>query len=104
MEEQFVLVVLKFTTGKFDSGSSVNTIWKLEDLLEDAVISENAGYVDGHEFSDCELLYYIYGSSADKISKIIKPIIVGLPYLPGSHIVKRYSESEEEITEYLAVN
>jgi hypothetical protein len=103
--EQMVLIVLKIFQGKLDSDSAVDTIWKLQDLLEEEVGREQVGYVDGHEFSDNELLYYIYGPSADEIYKVIKPVVIGLPYLPGSHIVKRYGEGEcGEVTEYLAYN
>jgi hypothetical protein len=78
--------------------------------LIEVVETKGIGSVDGHEFAMCEgsddeITYFIYGSSADAIYELVKPLVLGLPYLPGSYIVRSCKEKiDEEDIEYLAIN
>ena len=108
IEEEAVLIVLKFPDSSTDKKNVFDALMKLEDLIREAVEIGGVGSVDGHEFmmadgKDDEITYFIYGRSADQIAATVKPLVIGLPYLPGSYIVKQTLKNKSE-KEYLAVN
>lgn len=108
MDEDAVLITLIFPEDRTDNEKVFDALMKLENLIRETLELYDLGYIDGHEFMmvyghNDEITYFIYGPSADDIVKRVKPLVTGLPYLPGSFIVKQYSD-EKDIAEYLAVN
>lgn len=96
MEEQFVLIYLKFPTGSLDDESALNAVFELEDILVDAVETDCVGTFDGNEFCDDTVTFFIYGQDANRISEAIYPIISKIKTLPGSYILKNHGLQAKE--------
>lgn len=94
-DEQAVIICLQFPVGKFESKSALEAIFDLDDIINSVIETTGVGIYDGSEF--CEgpeeesVTFYIYGSDATRIYNEVEPILMSLPDLPGSYIIKRYS-------------
>lgn len=54
----------------------------LGDTLEIALDKAKAGEYDGNSFSDGECSLYLYGDDADKILRVIRPVLHGFKIKP----------------------
>ena len=98
---QTVLVHLKFSPGKLDEEAGMDAVFELQDILTYAITKKQAGYVDGNEFCEDDVTFYIYGQDADRITDLIAPYVLGLPVLQGSHIYKIYGDDARAEKEYV---
>ncbi len=93
-QQQEVQIYLRFPVGKFDSEKNLDAIFQLEEILAHSVETNGLGRFDGNEFCDSpdesSVTFFIYGTNADSVCDVLTPFVVGLPFLSGSHILKRY--------------
>lgn len=92
--ENAVTVSLKLSEG-FGTDVERAGVLKLEDILRDAVESQDLGEFDGDEFGHGRVTLYFYGADADSLLSVIEPILKEAQLLPGAKVVKRYGEPGE---------
>lgn len=77
--EEAVIISGKFLSeNEHGSDSERLAIHKLETSIEDSLLEDDE--LDGHEIGDGKFYIYIYGIDADKIYKIIQPLLSHLPF------------------------
>lgn len=95
-----LVLFLQFPHGRMIKESAVEAVFDLQEILMDIIENSNVGILDGNEFCDDTVAFFMYGPDADAIHETINPLVVLLPKLPGSFILKRYGNygaREEQI-------
>lgn len=88
-DKNSVLVFLQFPLHALDYEEGVDKAFAIEDLLREAVNENNVGDFDGNEFCEDTVTFFIYGLDSSTIVEAILPILLRLPEMPGSYILKR---------------
>jgi hypothetical protein len=70
-------------------------VYAIEDRLDEALEKTGIGDCDGHEFSDGWGIIYIYGSDADKLFEVARPILADAPFKPMD-IILRYGIANDK--------
>jgi hypothetical protein len=90
-------VIVHFNYGSTD----LSPLFGLEDQLETAIATAQAGEYDGNEVaadgSDGSL--YMYGPDADRLTDVIRPLLQAAPFMKGAKITKRYGPPEDGVRE-----
>ena len=88
--EQAVLVYIKLSDNEFGSEEERDGLFELEDRLEQRIIENDAGELDGNEFGEGYCILYMYGPNADNLKKSIFQILKEAELPTGSYLIKRY--------------
>ena len=77
-------VTIHFNYGSTD----LQPLYELEDKLEEAITAASVGEFDGHDIAadGSDGYLYMYGSNADKILEVIKPILSSYSFMNDSQI------------------
>ncbi|MEQ9415306.1 MAG: hypothetical protein RIF39_15840 [Cyclobacteriaceae bacterium] len=93
--EQAVIVHFKYGIVGLDS------LFKLEDILERLIADADVGVYDGHEiavdYSDGFL--YMYGPNAETLFKTIKPTLEKTDFMKGAKAKLRFGPPEDGVKE-----
>lgn len=99
-EEQAVIIRLQFPIGKLENKRALAAIFDLGNIFKEVIEASGLGMYNGHETridQDVEsVTFYMYGSNANSIYHMVKPILQSLPSLQEVSIIKRYSHFEGE--------
>lgn len=85
-------VVVHFAYGSTD----LKKLFALEDELEKAILAAKVGEFDGNEVAvDGSNGYlYMYGTNADSLFEVIKPILEKSPFVRGAKAKLRYGPAQ----------
>lgn len=82
------------------SGRDLQPIHDLEDLLIEVIDRSGVGEFDGNDVGEGECILYMYGSDADELAAVIRPIIAEhQPFLAGGHLLLRYGPAVDGVHE-----
>ena len=93
--EQAVLVHLRLRDGRFGSPDERKAIEVLEDQIQFAIDEASAGEFDGNEFGGGECVLFTYGPDADRLYRVIEPLLKAAPAAAGGYAIKRYGEAHD---------
>jgi hypothetical protein len=93
--EQAVIAHLRLKEGPFGSPKEREAVRDLEKRLERAIQADAAGEFDGDEFGNNKCVLFMYGPDADRLFKIIEPILKSVPLTLGGYAIKRYGEAHD---------
>jgi hypothetical protein len=93
--EQAVMVYFQYGIQGLDS------LFALEDKLEDVIEQHEAGEYDGHEIATdyTDGVLYMYGPDADSLYKVVKPVLEQTSFMKGAKVKLRYGPAEEKAKE-----
>lgn len=94
--EHAVLVYLKLSDDEFGEYEEREAAYEVEEALDAAVASGDAGEYDGHEFGGGYATLYLYGPDADRLAATVLDVLREREVPPGSFVVKRYGEPGEQ--------
>ena len=89
--EQAVIVHLPFD----EENSSLDDIYKLEEMLEKAIENAEVSEFDGDEVGEGECVLYMYGPDADRLFEVAQKILTSSGLAGGGHVIKRYGEADD---------
>ena len=94
-------VVVHFTYGSTD----LSRLFALEDRLETVLAAAGAGEYDGNEIATdgSDGFLYLYGPDADRLFKVIEPVLRATPFMHGAQVTKRYGPPEDGVKESVVV-
>ena len=90
--EQATLVCLKLSDDEMGSSEERQAISLLRDNLIRAVQERDAGEFDTLEYGDGFGTLTFKGTSADRLTAVVLPVVQAYSLQPGSYLVKRYGE------------
>ena len=90
-------VIVHFSYGSTD----LSRLFALEDKLTEAIERANAGEFDGDEIAvdGSDGVLFMYGPSADKLLKVIKPILETIGFMNGAVVTRRYGSADSDARE-----
>jgi hypothetical protein len=86
--EHAVLLHIDLGDDEYGSEPQRETVFALEDELEQAIAAAGAGELDGNEFGGGEVVLYMYGPDKDRLWAAIEPVIRGFPMRPAFALVR----------------
>lgn len=94
-------VVVHFTYGSTD----LSRLFALEERLESVLATSDAGEHDGNEIATdgSDGFLYLYGPDADRLFKVIEPVLRATPFMQGAQVTKRYGPPEDGVKESVVV-
>lgn len=94
-------VVVHFTYGSTD----LSRLFALEERLESVLATSDAGEYDGNEIATdgSDGFLYLYGPDADRLFKVIEPVLRATPFMQGAQVTKRYGPPEDGVKESVVV-
>jgi hypothetical protein len=94
-------VVVHFAYGSTD----LKRLFDLEDELEKAILAAGAGEFDGNEVAvdGSDGYLYMYGTNADNLFEVIKPILERSPFMRGAKAKLRYGPPQAGAPEKVIV-
>jgi hypothetical protein len=100
---QAVIVHLRLSDDEFGTPDERMAAYELEDKLIETINSANVGELDGHEFGGGEVVFYMYGTSADRLFAAVETILQTPPFPTTGYAIRRYgppgsNESQVELT------
>ena len=93
--EQAVLLHLKLGNDGFGLEGEVARMHALQEELERAIQTADAGELDGDEFGGGECVVFMYGPDAEKLWAAIEPVLARDTFRQGSYAVKRFGGPED---------
>jgi hypothetical protein len=93
--EHAVLVYLNLTADAFGTEDERDNIHQLSDLINAAIVQQEAGEFDGDEFGGGQCTLFMYGPDADQLFAAIEPVIRSSPLTRGGHAIKRYGDADD---------
>jgi hypothetical protein len=72
-----------------------DAVFALEKELEKAINNAEYGELDGDEFGDGQAIIYLYAPDADKLHKIIDPILKCTNIAQGARVITRYGDADD---------
>jgi len=94
-QEHAVIVHFNYAIEGLDS------LYKLEDKLEEVILEKKVGEYDGHEiamdYSDGYL--YMYGPNAEYLFKVVKPILEASKFMKGAKATLRFGPPADGVKE-----
>lgn len=91
------MIHLVFPRGALDDERKIDAIFMLEDLLQEILGKTGTGKLDGDEFCEDTVTFFIYGQNANDLYNIISPIITSIKFSKGSYLVKQREGKEKKI-------
>ena len=95
MSEHAVIVHLPLSDGDFGKPEERESLFALDQRLEEAVERSGAGEFDGNEFGSGECVFYIYGPDADRLFEVVEPLLKGHAVAAGGYAIKRYGAADD---------
>jgi hypothetical protein len=89
VSEEAVVVHLKLSEAQ-GLEEERNSIHRMSDLLNDAILTKGVGEFDGDQFGGGEFVLYMYGPDADQLFAAIYPLLKGWDSLRGGYAIRRY--------------
>ncbi|EGV42777.1 hypothetical protein BZARG_2994 [Bizionia argentinensis JUB59] len=88
-------VIISF--GKFES---LDDIHKVDEILFEK-IPEDIGFYDGHEINmdDTDGRFFAYGSNAEKLFKVIQPLLTEFEFLKDAEAYLEFIENNKVVSE-----
>ena len=85
-------VIVHFQYGSTD----LTRLYDLEDEIEAAIKSSDAGEYDGHEIAiDASAgTLFMYGLSADRLLDVVMPLLRNADFMEGAQVVRRYGPAD----------
>lgn len=86
----------------FDYGTTdLQPLFALEERLEAAIADAEAGEYDGNEVAvdGSDGYLYMYGSDADRLFAVVKPILESASFMRGARITVRYGPAADGVRE-----
>jgi hypothetical protein len=96
--EQAVIVHLKLYDSAFGSPEEREPIYTLEEQLDRAIQANAAGEFDGDEFGEGECVLFMYGEDANRIFRIIEPILKACPAAKDGYAIIQFGEARDPST------
>lgn len=93
--EHAVLIQINLDGDEFGTPEEQETVYQIEEALEDAAEASGAGEYDGHEFGEGQATIYMYGPDADRLAATALGVLRGFDLPKGSTMTKRYGEPGE---------
>lgn len=83
--------------GKFDGLEEVHAV----DVKLYSTIPGHIGSHYGHEINrdDTDGRFFTYGSNAEELFKVMKPLLVGFEFLNNAHVYLEFTENNKLISE-----
>ena len=90
-------VIVHFQYGSTD----LSGMFALEERLEEAICSAQAGEYDGNEIAAdaSDGCLYMYGPDADRLFQVVRPILESTSFMQGAVVTKRYGPPEAGVPE-----
>jgi hypothetical protein len=90
-------VIVHFTYGS----TNLERLFELERRLKDAISATGVGEYDGNEVAvdGSDGYLYMYGPDADKLFKVIRPILEKTSFMRGAEVRKRYGPPQDGVRE-----
>ena len=72
--------------------TNLQHVYALEDQLRTAISEAAVGEYDGHEVADdgSDGFFYMYGPDAEALFRVIRPLLVGFPFMRGAKVTLRF--------------
>ena len=88
-------VIVHFRYGS----TNLDALFKAEDRLEAAITAAKAGILDGHEIAvdGSDGTFYMYGPNADRLYKVVEPVLRTIPFMKGAVVTLRYGPPEDGV-------
>ncbi|AZO00281.1 hypothetical protein EJ066_25900 [Mesorhizobium sp. M9A.F.Ca.ET.002.03.1.2] len=93
--EQAVIVYLLLNGGQFGAPQERESIFVLEDRLEQVIRDTSVGEFDGDEFGEGKCILYLYGPDAERLFVAIEPVLKSSPVAAGGYAIKRFGEAAD---------
>ena len=93
--EQAVIAYLPLTDASFGSECEHELIANLADKLHHAIDDQGVGEFDGEEFGGGRCVLYMYGPDADRLFRVVEPILKAAPLARGGFVIKRYGDVKD---------
>lgn len=94
MSEHAILIhILLKDTHKYSEQR--DAVFHLEKELEKAINNAQYGELDGDEFGGGEAIIYLYAPDAEKLHKIIDPILNRAKIAQGARVITRYGDAHD---------
>ena len=91
-EEQALIITIPLRSGKAGNADELKRLHVLEDQLNLAIKDSKVGEYDGDEVGEGVFTIYIYGSSAERLFAVVRPILKRFRPPTGSFLIKRYGK------------
>ena len=88
--EEAVIVHFSLSGDEFGTPDERMDAYDFEDQLLEVLERANVGELDGHEFGDGEVVYFMYGPSADALFAAIEPVLRGPTAPVVGYAIRRY--------------
>jgi hypothetical protein len=93
--EQAVIVYLRLGDDGFGSPEEREVLQALEDQMQQAIEEASAGEFDGDEFGGGRCVLFMYGPDADRLYRLIEPLLKNAPAAAGGYAIKRYGKARD---------
>lgn len=76
---------------------TLDPLLQLGDRLSYALDQSGEGFYDGHEIAmdDTDGALFIYGNNAEKVYKLIEPILMEVEWMSGANVFLQFGHQEE---------
>jgi hypothetical protein len=81
---------LRLSDGPFGSEEEGDDIHRMMERLQQAILTNDAGELDGDEFGGNECVVFMYGPDADKLFSAVQPVLRDWLALVGGYAIKRF--------------
>lgn len=90
-------VIVHFQYGSTD----LARLFALEEQLEQAIVTANAGEFDGNEVAadGSDGYLYMYGPDADKLFAAVRPVLESAEFMQGARVTLRYGPPSDGVKE-----
>jgi hypothetical protein len=88
--EQCVIVHVRISYPGFGTSEERDSIYRISEMLAEAIMVEGAGAFDGEEFGGGECKLFMDGPDADRLFEAVFPVLKGWQALKGGYAVKRF--------------
>ena len=95
MPQHAVLIHIPLSNDSFGTYEEQAALSQLEDQLQKAIETEGREEFDGDEYGGGLCKLYCYGPDADKLLKVIEPIVLHWGPPPGSYTIARYGDARD---------
>jgi hypothetical protein len=85
-----VILHLRLSHGEFGSDEEHDAIHRMISLLQQAILANDAGELDGDEFGGNECAIFMYGPDAGRLFAAIQPVLRDWQALAGGYAIKRF--------------
>lgn len=89
-KDEWIAVYLKLSNDNYGTDTERASIHEFTSILDKVIKESGQGFFDGDEFGEGEASLYMYGPNADKLFKVVEPLLRNWEPLKGGYAIKRY--------------